>query len=275
MGIRTDLAQDIVDRVGKLEKLNADWVDTSTENMQGVTLYTVKIKSNQGETLIGKPKGEYVTAIFDVPFATAPQEEQVITFLGDKLKTMLPPKGSVLVVCLGNENITPDALGPLAAQKLLATRHIDLDLQKQIGLSFRPVAVLAPGVLGQTGLEVQEIIKGVLKSAHFDLVVAIDALACESTSRLGCTLQISNTGICPGSGVQNARAELSFETLGVPVFSMGVPTVVDMDKKVSTYMVTPREIDQLIDRASAVVAKVLNLALQPTLSPEEVDALVS
>lgn len=196
----------------------------------------------------------------------------------------------MLVVGLGNEAITPDALGPQAAKMVLATRHIRGEFARTAGLEdLRPTAVMAPGVLGNTGVESGEMAEGVIAVINPAAVVAIDALAAQSLSRLGCTVQLSDTGIAPGSGVGNNRRALNRETLGIPVVAVGVPTVVDavtlaeeltgreeaageVTPRGAGMMVTPREVDLMIRRASRLVAMSVNAALQPAYSPLELTA---
>ena len=197
-----------------------------------------------------------------------------------------------LVVGLGNAQITPDALGPLTVRQILATRHIPAQLAEQTGLSgLRPVAAIAPGVLGQTGIETGEIILSIVRDLSPAAVVAVDALAAGSPERLGCTIQLSDSGISPGSGVLNARKELSRQSLGVPVLSLGIPTVVDggtlvcgllgcedesrVPEEARAMMVTPRDVDALIERGAKHLSLALNAALQPQLSLEEISYLVS
>ena len=196
-----------------------------------------------------------------------------------------------MVVGLGNREITPDALGPETAARVLATRHIRKELGEVEGLeNLQPVAVLSPGVLGKTGIETLEIIKGAVASVKPSLVIAVDAFAARETERLGTTVQIASSGICPGSGVGNSRKAVDKNSLGVPVISIGVPTVVDAstlaaelagvgdDKRLTPHgrqlFVTPREIDVIIDRAAALLSRVLNSALQPRYTLEEINALL-
>ena len=218
--------------------------------------------------------------------------DEVTHLLAEELRRMLPPEGMVLVVGLGNAQITPDALGPLTVRQILATRHIPAQLAEQTGLSgLRPVAAIAPGVLGQTGIETGEIILSIVRDLSPAAVVAVDALAAGSPERLGCTIQISDSGISPGSGVLNARKELSRQSLGVPVLSLGIPTVVDggtlvcgllgcedesrVPEEARAMMVTPRDVDALIERGAKHLSLALNAALQPQLSLEEISYLVS
>lgn len=212
------------------------------------------------------------------------QAEELAAEIGSFL-----PEGDILVVGLGNQDITPDALGPAVAAKILATRHLRRELQEDDPeLAFlrelRPVSVLANGVLGQTGIEAAELAAALRDTVRPAAVIAVDALACSDLSRLGNTIQIADAGISPGSGVQNSRRELSSATLGVPVIAIGVPTVVDMHTIVRGYdaspdaampnmMVTPRDIDKLIENAARLIGCALNLALQPRMSFQDVEGL--
>ena len=210
-----------------------------------------------------------------------------------ELAALLPERGTVLVTGLGNESITPDALGPRASRMVLATRHIQGEFARSSGLDdLRATAVLAPGVLGQTGVESGEIVGGLCEVVHPAAVIAIDALASRSVARLGCTVQLCDTGIAPGSGVGNNRKELTEQLLGIPVIGLGVPTVVDartlaaeltgredaaeqVAPRGAQMMVTPREIDLIISRASRLVAMAVNAALQPDYSPLELIAVAA
>ena len=173
---------------------------------------------------LGKPEGVYLTAT--LPPLTDDEQalEQQAKVIGAQLQALLPPDGTVLVVGLGNEAITPDALGPLTAARVLATRHIPDELARSVGLTeLRPCAVMTPGVLGNTGVESGEMVAGVCRTVRPSAVIAVDALAARSLARLGCTVQLSDTGIAPGSGVGNNRRALCRSTLGIPVIGLGVP----------------------------------------------------
>ncbi|MBQ0083958.1 MAG: GPR endopeptidase, partial [Clostridiales bacterium] len=190
------------------------------------------------------------------------------------------PLQTVLVIGLGNREITPDALGPKTTENILATRHISPELARSLGVNLRcRVAVLSPGVLGQTGVEAGEVILGISSKIEPDAIIVIDALASKSVSRLFNTLQISNTGITPGSGVGNSRFEISEKTLKKPVISIGVPTVVtahtfkDEENNELDMIVTPSAVDRLINDAAKLIGLSVNRALQPFLSFEELQYL--
>lgn len=237
---------------------------------------------------IGRGVGRYVTLECERLSHHSPQFQAQVEELAEELDRFLPA-GDVLIVGLGNQDITPDALGPAVASKVLATRHLRRELQEDDPeLDFlrglRPVSVLANGVLGQTGIEAAELTAALRDTVRPSAIIAVDALACSDLSRLGNTIQIADAGISPGSGVQNSRRELSRSTLGVPVVAIGVPTVVDMHTIVRSYdaspndampnmMVTPRDIDKLIEHAARLIGCALNLALQPSMTFADVEGL--
>lgn len=195
-------------------------------------------------------------------------------------------KKSFLLVGLGNREITPDSIGPLTAERILATRHISGAFAEQIGLKgLKKVAVIVPNVLGKTGVETGEFVESIVKKTKPDIVIAIDALAAGSMTRLFRTVQLTNTGISPGSGVKNSRKELSENTLGVPVIAVGVPTVMTAEslslelcgkepENTGEMIVTPKDNDLLCHRISEILASALNETLQPEIAPEILSALV-
>lgn len=297
MNFRTDLAIEST----QLEKVkDMEGIQTDEKTFNELTLTKITIDTKEASEKIGKPIGQYITV--ELPsltdnFKSADQRLQIIA---KQIRHLLPPTGTILVVGLGNYNITPDALGPKTAESILATRHITGEIAKSTGLeSLRPVAVLAPGVLGQTGIEVSEILFSVANKIKPNALILVDALASKETNRLGTTIQISNNGISPGSGVGNSRPSINKDTMGIPVISIGVPTVVDattlaanlfediddtlsediINRKVTPHganmMVTPQEIDLLIERASKLLAMSINCALQPLFSIEDIMSLVS
>ncbi|MFS0635814.1 GPR endopeptidase [Mesobacillus foraminis] len=187
----------------------------------------------EGEKAIGKKQGQYLTIeVLGIRQQDSDLQKKVEGVFASEFARFLKQKGlnedaSCLIVGLGNWNVTPDALGPIVCENLLVTRHL-FELQPQsVSDGYRPVSALAPGVMGITGIETSDIIFGVVEKTKPDFVIAIDALASRSIERVNSTIQISDTGIHPGSGVGNKRKELSKETLGIPVIAIGVPTVVD------------------------------------------------
>lgn len=291
--IRTDLAVEAreLKGTGKLEGIRE-----SQDNRNGVEVETVEVLDNRGAEAIGKPVGKYVTLTPERNFARTPEAfENAAQVLAECLRMLMGGvNGTVLVVGLGNSAITPDNLGPLTVKKTLVTRHL-VDAAPQHFGSFRRVAALETGVLGSTGIESAEIIRAVTEDIRPDAVIAVDALASRRLSRVCTTVQLTDTGITPGSGVGNARSELSRETLGIPVIAAGVPTVVDAatlcadlmesggmeapDPKIlSEYggeIVTPRDIDARIADMSRLLAAAVNLALHENLTLADVDVLMN
>ncbi|MGI5894011.1 MAG: GPR endopeptidase [Candidatus Merdivicinus sp.] len=274
MNIRTDLAVEQLTAVSSLP----DGAYYTEMILHGIPSSLVEIKQSDAAVRLHKPIGRYYT-LSCPPFAHPSDNfEQQAEAVAEALSDLLPPEGTVLVVGLGNSSITPDALGPETIHLMLATRHIRGEQAMQAGLEgLRSAAAIAPGVLGQTGMESAEIIAALVHEIHPVAVIAIDALAAADISRLGCTVQICDSGISPGSGVSNRRRELSKNTLGIPVIAMGVPTVVDYhaQKDSPPLMVTPREVDTIIENAAKTIAFGINRALQPSLSMEDLLALVN
>ena len=287
MQFRTDLTLEAAETAASLPEQDCK---ITVKQQHGITVTTHHIRTDTAAQQLHKPKGIYVT--LELP-PLSDDETKLLEgadALADALATTLPKTGTVLVVGLGNRAITPDALGPKAADMTLATRHIQGEFARSVGLSdLRATAVLCPGVLGQSGFESVEAVKGLCGVVHPAAVVAIDALAARSIERLGCTVQLTDSGIAPGAGVGNRRAALSRETLGIPVIGIGVPTVVDaaviagacvkntadilLPPAAQTLMVTPKEIDLLVHRAARLIAAGLHKALHPAYSPLELISL--
>ncbi|MDD2361474.1 MAG: GPR endopeptidase [Oscillospiraceae bacterium] len=281
MQFRTDLA---IEAAIQGEK-PIPGVQQESRQVDDIRLTRIVIENQQGEQALGRPRGTYITAELQPLSDDEQNMEEKAKLLGDELRSLLPETGLVLVVGLGNQSVTPDALGPRSAGMVLATRHIEGEFARSTGLEkLRPAAVFIPGVLGQTGVESSEMVKGICDIVKPAAVIVIDALAARSVDRLGCTIQICDTGISPGSGVGNNRMALNSDTLGMAVIGLGVPTVVDartvameltgreesvdqVTPRGAEMMVTPREIDLIIKRASQLVAMTINAALQPEYSP--------
>jgi len=277
---RTDLALESTEGTTKSEGIRV------SERGRAFRVTEIAVESDKAGAAIGRSKGHYLT----LEYARAHADASMLRAQAEELSAELCrfiPCGSVLVAGLGNADITPDALGPQTAGQILATRHLRRELRTQepdtaFLRSLRPVSVLANGVLGQTGIETAELIAALRETIQPACIIAVDALACASVTRLGCTVQISDTGISPGSGVQNARAELSERTLGIPVIALGVPTVIDLHTAVRQsggetdlpdMMVTPRDIDRLLHHAARLLSLSINLALHPQLSYEDAEAI--
>lgn len=266
MNLRTDIAHE---RQEIISKNNVEGVDVShwTEGNTEITL--TEIKTDEAEKMMNKPKGKYIT--LKLPEFSHESEliDGRLEVLIKTIESVLPKKSrTFLVAGLGNENITPDALGPLCADKILSTRHFEDLLEDDLALpELNPVSSISTGVLGQTGIETSEYIKGIVGIVKPDTVIIVDALATLKKSNLGNTIQITNTGISPGSGVGNYRKTIDESTLNVPVISIGVPTVICFENDENMF-VTPREIDTIIKRASSLIAMGINCAIQPKAEPE-------
>ena len=295
MLLRTDLAIEAHKISGEI----TDGIDIYEKQNGTLRINRMNIRTEKASQKLQKPLGNYIT-IDGLPltdnFRDIPAQVQAMS---EEIRSLLPKKnGTVLVIGLGNVNITPDALGPKTASAVLATRHITGELARSTGLDrLRSVAVLSPGVLGQTGIETGELIISLINRLEPSAVIAVDALASRSLARLGCTVQISDSGISPGTGVGNNRLSLNKKTLGVSVIGIGIPTVVDASTLAAEFLgdsdsdlsklkntlsprgekmiVTPSEIDLLIERASKLIGMAINCALQSEFSFDELISLVS
>ena len=298
-GIRTDLAAEARDlwreSAGETSALPGVEARTDTEN--GYSVETIRILDERGEQALGKPRGTYVTVELEPLLRRETGAfRRGAGVVAARLRALmgLGEGESVLVAGLGNRAMTPDVLGPMTLEHMLATRHLVSALPETFG-GLRPVSLLETGVLGTTGLESSELIRAVVRRLRPKAVVAIDALASRRLDRVCRTLQLADTGIAPGSGVGNSRPELSRSSLGVPVVAVGVPTVVDAATLAADLtarsglgerppedfasaseglMVTPREIDARMRELSRLLGYGLNLALQEGLTLEDVTALM-
>lgn len=294
MQFRTDLAVEAHELVA--EDLRD--VEYSKEENQGLVIERLNIKTSRAGRIMGKDEGRYVTVNLPPLTDNIKDTDERLDIIAYEIRRLLPVNGLVLVVGVGNCEITPDALGPLCVSRVLATRHITGEIARSTGLDrLRPVAVLKTGVTGQTGIETGELVLSVVKRIRPTAVVVVDALASRRLERLGCTLQISDTGISPGAGVGNHRTKLCSETLGVPVIALGVPTVVDaltlvsdlidvdddltqqkLRDKVSPegrdMVVTPKEVDLLVDRAAKLISLSLNLSLHTGIDSADLLSLL-
>lgn len=294
---RTDLAMEArelwQESAEKTTRLTG--VKASKQKEEGYPVTRVDILNQRGVEALGKPQGSYLTVDLSSFWQRkADFFERAVRAVGGQLKAMLPAEGPALVVGLGNRAMTPDAVGPLALDSVLVTRHLVAAMPKHFA-GFRPVAVFRTGVLGLTGVESAEAVRGLAAEVKPALIIAVDALAARRVGRMCTTVQLTDTGIVPGSGVGNHRAALNRETLGVPVLSIGVPTVVDaatlaadlleeagipeLDETRLRHgkeplMVTTRDIDQQVRELSKVVGYGINWALQD-LEIEEMNALLA
>ena len=294
MAFRTDLAVEAIENHKTAAAL--PHVRQSDRTLEGFAVHEVRILSEDAAREIGKPQGRYLTLELD---ALIRREEDAFPRACKALSTLLrellphPNDGPVLIAGLGNRMITPDAIGPQTADHVIATRHL-VAQSPAIFADWRPVSALAPGVLGQTGVETGEVICGVLDRVRPAAVSAVDALAAGRLSRLLRTVQLADTGITPGAGVGNARAALNKETLGVPVIAVGVPTVVDgatlaheissqlgqpaceaLDDLSQPVMITTRDIDREVADISRMIGYAVNMALHPHLSVADIDLYLS
>ncbi len=292
MDFRTDLALE------RREMINEDIegvVVSKTENDECKTTI-IEIKTEEAAKRLGKGVGKYITLEMNAFSDEAAVSDGRLNAITESIKQLLPKgDGAVLVAGVGNEDITSDALGPNTASQIFATRHINEEVQKAAGFSedLRPVAAVSAGVLGKTGIESGEYIKSICETVKPQCVITVDALAAGSVERLGTTVQMSDTGIAPGSGIGNTRARIDEVFLDVPVIAIGVPTVVDaislsselsgispekLDKSKllngERMIVAPKDIDLLVKNASYLLALSINCALQPTLTPKELYALM-
>lgn len=235
INFRTDLAserRDIFKKANNIENEIQGIESEKEEINENLKIERVKITTEEGEKAIGKPKGNYIT--IDVSNLKIAQEDEISKaseVLANELKKIVDlhtdKQGSTLVVGLGNIYVTPDSLGPKVINEIEVTRHVIKYLPQYVEEGTREISAISPGVLGTTGIETVEILKGIVDNIHPKLVIVIDALASRSIERISSTIQISDTGIVPGAGVGNTRAEISQRTLNIPVIAIGVPTVVE------------------------------------------------
>ena len=303
MQIRTDLAMESRELAGGLPGIAAH------SRQRGAIEEThVRIETEEAAQALEKAQGNYITLAHPgLVWCPAKERREMARAISEGLNNLLPPTGDLLVVGLGNRYMTADALGSRVLEDLLVTRHLKDIPDESLQDRLRGVCAVAPGVLGVTGLETAEVVQGVVEHVHPAAVIAIDALAARESSRICTTVQITDTGIRPGSGVGNHRAGLTRETLGVPVIAIGVPMVVyasviardalslllqdiGMDENehaqamdtlmakltrqgMGELVVTPREVDELVGRVGRIIADGLNLAFQSKLSEEEIQLL--
>lgn len=310
MDFRTDLAlerRDIYRKANKMEEEIPGIETEESEDGENIRTTRVKIVDKAGEEALGKPIGTYVTIdIRNLKVAAEEDIEKAALNVNRELQAIInkhiQPEEDILVVGLGNLQVTPDSLGPKVIQDIDITRHLLRYAPEYLEPNTRPVSAVSPGVLGTTGIETQEILKGIIENVNPKLVIVIDSLASKSIERISSTIQIADTGIVPGAGVGNQRKELSQNTLGIPVIAIGVPMVVEAatiaadslnlfiekmqkEAKSNDYLnqlkeedkytiikealveekfdliVTPKEIDDLIENMSSVVARGINKSL--------------
>ena len=281
---RTDLAVETAEELSSSRDIFSPGTGvTRTESLHcGCPVTRIRVATDAGAALLGRPPGTYVTV--DLRPLLSRQEPllpRAGACLSRELRALLPPgEGTALVVGLGNSAMTPDAVGTAALEHLLVTRHLLQAMPRQFA-GLRPVASLRPGVLSATGVETLELIRGAAAHIRPAVVIVIDALAARSRHRLCATVQLSDTGLTPGSGVGNHRKAVNARTLRLPVVAVGVPTVIDgaalcgdEDAAPSGLFVTPQDIDRRIRDMGALLGTAITLALQPTLTAADVAALL-
>ena len=296
--IRTDLALEA-------HEINAqagreDGIRTEEETIDGFSRTTVHVGEGEGERLAKKKAGTYINVDVGKSWLLASEGfAALVALLAGQLRKLFPAdfSGTALVVGLGNYDITADSIGPKAVEKVVVTRHLrTLNPQLYESAGFGDLCAFAPGVLGQTGMESAEIVRSIVEAVRPSLIVAIDALASRRLARLATTVQLCDTGIYPGAGVSNRRSELSAETLGVPVISIGVPTVVDAatlaydllgenaDEKTAAALlagdgkdmfITLKESDVITKQTARLLGFAINRAFHGELSVEEMEELLA
>lgn len=306
---RTDMAVERTDIYKKVNNIQKDinGIEAENELQKDIEISRVKITNEEGEKALAKPIGNYITLdVKNMKIADDEKIEEIAEAVANELRDVIgkhiKDTEDILVVGLGNLEVTPDSLGPKVISNIEITRHILEYMPKLMPEDTRPVSAISPGVLGTTGIETMEILKGIVENIKPKLLIVIDALAARSIERISSSIQIADTGIVPGAGVDNKRKEISQKTLGIPVIALGIPMVVDLAsitndcidlfieslqqkamsneylnelKEKDNYeeikealiprdynmIVTPKEIDILIENMSKIVSKGINKAL--------------
>ena len=296
INFRTDMADERVDKYKEVHNLSRiDGIKVESIKKENMCITTVDILNENGSIALGKDIGKYITIEFnELEYCSDDVKQNMIKELAEQIKILIGNKTSIIVVGLGNKDVTPDALGPKVVGNINVTRHMLKYAKEFVEPNTKEISALSPGVLGTTGIETEEIVESVINSIKPNIAIVIDSLASLSVKRVGKTIQLSNTGITPGAGVGNKRHALNKENLGVDVIAIGVPTVVDMatitneaiDKvnlsnttkltelsseerysiisdalHTENYIVTPKEIDSVISKISEIIASSLNMAL--------------
>ena len=305
MQYRTDLAIEQAQNIG-----GASGVRMRSARLHGFTRTEVEVQNEDAARRLQKPMGRYITFETSPVHSLSQEARQALSGeIADTVRGLLPPFGDVLVVGLGNRHITSDALGSRVCENVLVTRHLKDTLPGPLQGRLRGVSALAPGVLGITGMETADMVRGAVEQTGPAAIIAVDALSARECGRIGTAIQITDTGIQPGSGVGNHRMGLTMDTLGIPVIAVGVPTVVYStvivrdaltlllrsmpeeqgdhaaaadalalrltQQQLGELVVTPREIDQMVGELSQVLAMGVNQALQPRLTVQEIAALMN
>lgn len=263
--IRTDLALELRDDIEHNEDIKGVNVYAKSYEDEKIYETVIEVTDEEGSECLGKPIGRYVT-LESKELRKGDEEihEPMVKLLHKHLEDMVGSSRRILVVGLGNRGVTSDALGPFTVDNLYITRHL---LSEGIVTNVRELSAISPGVMAQTGIESQSILKALCGEIKPDIVIAVDALAAREPSRLGSTIQICDTGISPGSGVNNNRMKLTEDTVGVKVLAVGVPTVISVpaivgrsitDPELSNMYVTPKNIDETVKRVSYTISEAIN-----------------
>ncbi len=292
MDFRTDMAierRDLYKNANKIED-EINGVECNKEIIDDIIITRVKITNEEGERALQRKKGNYITIdTKKIDNIKEEKSEQIINLFSNELRKIIDKHAKkndeILIVGLGNLYSTPDSLGAKVVENTEITRHIKIYLPNAIDKNIRSVSAITPGVLGTTGIETVEIVKGIVSNIKPKLILAIDSLCSKNIERINKSIQISDTGIVPGGGVGNRQEELSKETLGIPVIAIGIPTVLDaatividtlnvcnitieeneivnkMKLNNFNFIVTPKEIDSLIDSMSNIVSEGINISL--------------
>lgn len=315
MNIYLDLAVEAHDLLRGDSGQEVSGVIMEKEDLSDVTVTTITITNKQGEKELGRPQGNYLTIEApEIKYNSYLEHKNVAEVLAGQLQKLFEfeEESSILVVGLGNWQATPDSLGPKVVDKIMVTRHLFHYTPDDVKGNMRKVSAISPGVLGITGIETAEVIRGLVEHIKPNYVIAIDALAAGALERIGTTIQIADTGISPGSGIGNHRKGLNQETLGCKVIAIGVPTVVNaaviahktveelfgqiesepalsqmyneeneevimgvLSRALSPFqdslMVTPKDVDDLIERSSKIIANALNICIHPGINKDNSD----
>ncbi|NLO86470.1 MAG: GPR endopeptidase [Clostridiales bacterium] len=298
-GFRTDLAMECITE----ENVHIEGVQVNTHQIGDIKHTRIRIDSESAAEALKRKCGQYITVEYpDLPRYDTEKKKLLVKLIAQAVRTLLPEEGDILVVGLGNRNVTADALGTRVVERLLVTRHLRQAMADELRTKLRGVSAIAPGVLGLTGIETAELARGLVAHVKPAAVIAIDALAAFESERICTTIQITDTGIEPGSGVGNHRLGLTAETLGVRVIAVGVPMVVyastiardAMARLINEYglfepgheeateqllrqvsegflgdmVVTPREIDELVLNVADLLSDGINQALQPAIDTD-------
>ncbi len=307
---RTDLADEKEEYLRQKCGGSIPGIYVERKKINGFGIHIMQVTSADGERATGKPMGKYVTVdIGKIWLSDKKRFNDACHLLAGFIREFIPDKdSSCLLAALGNKNIIADATGPFTADNFIVTRHIKQESPEMFeSLDMRETICICPGVLGSTGIEAAQIIKGAVNQTSPGFIIAVDSLASRRLSRLAATVQICNTGISPGSGINNARKELSEATLGIPVIAIGVPTVVEVTTLAADiirstaeksgegklknavnevidelsanegegYFVTPKETDHIIKDTSKLIGYAINLALHNGITCEEIDEFLS